>query len=79
MLGIIQNSEVLWGRVLQLDSVSYIANNNLGVVLAQNGRSTEAIAHYRRTLPTRPSYADARNNLGYELAQPGDLTGAMAE
>jgi hypothetical protein len=40
-----QDSEALWGRVLELDSASYLANNNLGVVLAEQGRSNEAIAH----------------------------------
>jgi tetratricopeptide (TPR) repeat protein len=74
-----RDSESLWGRVLQVDSASYLANNNLGVVLAEQGRSNEAIAHYRRSIATRDSYVYSHNNLGYELAQRGDVDGAIAE
>ena len=74
-----EDSSALWGRVLQLDDASYLANNNLGVVLAEQGRSDEAIAHYRRSIATRDSYVYSHNNLGYELAQRGELGGAIAE
>lgn len=73
------NSESLWMRVLQFDSVSYVANNNLGVVLAEQGKSAEAIERYRRSIRTRPSFKYAHNNLGYELAQRGDLEAAISE
>ena len=72
-----QNSETVWRRVLELDSASYLANNNLGVVLAEQGKSAEAIEHYSRSLRTRPAYADAHNNLGFELAERGDIDGAI--
>jgi tetratricopeptide (TPR) repeat protein len=74
-----ENSETLWSRVLQFDSVSYLANNNLGVVLAERGNSSDAIEHYRRSIRTRPSYVYAHNNLGFELAQRGDVDAAIAE
>jgi tetratricopeptide (TPR) repeat protein len=74
-----RDSEALWGRVLELDSASYLANNNLGVVLAEQGRVEEAIAHYRRSIATRDSYAYSHNNLGYELAGRGDVEAAIAE
>ena len=73
------NSESLWMRVLQFDSVSYVANNNLGVVLAEQGRSAEAIERYRRSIRTRPAFKYSHNNLGYELAQRGELEPAIAE
>lgn len=74
-----QNSETLWLRVLQFDSVSYVANNNLGVVLAEQGRSNEAIARYRRSIATRASFKFSHNNLGFELAQRGELDAAIEE
>jgi tetratricopeptide (TPR) repeat protein len=74
-----ENSETLWLRVLRFDSASYVANNNLGVVLAEQGRSDEAIARYRRSIATRPSFKFSHNNLGFELAQRGELDAAIAE
>jgi len=73
------NSESLWMRVLRFDSVSYVANNNLGVVLAEHGRSAEAIERYRRSIRTRPAFKYSHNNLGYELAQRGELAAAIDE
>lgn len=74
-----KNSESLWQRVLQFDSVSYLANNNLGVVLAEQGKSDEAIARYRLSIRTRPSFMYSHNNLGFELAQRGELAAAIEE
>ena len=74
-----KNSESLWQRVLQFDSVSYLANNNLGVVLAEQGKSDEAIARYRLSIRTRPSFMYSHNNLGFELAQRGELEAAIEE
>ena len=74
-----KDSESLWGRVLELDSASYLANNNLGVVLAEQGKSDQAIARYRLSIRTRPSFMYAHNNLGFELAQRGETEAAIAE
>ncbi|MEP6494404.1 MAG: tetratricopeptide repeat protein [bacterium] len=67
-----QNSETLWARVLQVDSTSSIAHNDLGVALAEEGKAGEAIVHYQRAIHLRPTYPDAYNNLGFELAARGD-------
>jgi len=72
-----RTSETVWRRVLELDSASYLANNNLGVVMAEQGRSADATELYERSLRTRPAYADAHNNLGYELAQQGKIDAAI--
>jgi len=63
-----RTSQTVWSRVLRIDSTSSIGNNNYGAVLAQQGRSADAIEYYRRAIAARPSYADAHNNLGLELA-----------
>ncbi|MEA1653185.1 tetratricopeptide repeat protein [Nitrospirillum sp. BR 11164] len=52
--------------------------NNLGNVLRQLGRLTEAEAAYRRALAQDPALAAAASNLGALLRDRGDLAGAEA-
>src|SRR5439155_1042154 len=66
-----RDSERLWTHALALDSQSSIAENNLGVVRADQHKLAEAIEHYQRALQRRPDYADAHNNWGNALAQQG--------
>lgn len=74
-----QNSMTLWTRAISIDSASAFARNNMGVLLAEQGKSADAIAEYRESVAIRPDYADARNNLGYELAVVGDTARAIDE
>ena len=54
------------------------ARNNLGTVLRDQGKLTEAAACYERTLALKPDYPDAHNNLGTVLRDQGKLTEAVA-
>jgi tetratricopeptide (TPR) repeat protein len=72
------SSETLWSRVLQVDSNSYAAHNNLGNVLSERGESELAISHFRRSIELNPHYAGPYNNLGFELAAEGELDEAIA-
>lgn len=58
---------------------AWLAHNNLGATLAAQGKSAEAIPHYREALRLRPVYAEAHSNLGNALAATGDLDGAVRE
>ena len=40
-----------------------MANNNLGVLLANKGQTDEAISHYQDALRLKPDHAEAHNNL----------------
>jgi tetratricopeptide (TPR) repeat protein len=51
-------------------------HNNLGNVLKDQGRHTEAEAQYRRALSLKPNYAEALNNLGVTLQLLGSLEDA---
>ena len=46
---------------------------NFGVVLAERGRSDEAIAHFREAVKAKPDYAEAHFNLGGALARCGRM------
>ena len=54
-----------------------MAQNNLGLALAERGRIDEAIEHYRKALDIEPDYAEAHNNLGIALADRGRIDEAM--
>src|SRR3989454_534488 len=71
------DSEKLWTHALALDPQSSIAENNLGVVRADQSKLAEAIEHYQRALQLRPDYADAHTNLGDALVLQGKLAEAV--
>src|SRR5712691_5672077 len=71
------DSEKLWARVLARDPESYLAQNHIGVLLAEQSKPAEARDHYRKALQIRPDYADPHNNLGNALARQGKLTEAI--
>jgi len=70
------DSEKLWTHALARDPQSSIAENNLGVVRADQSKLAEAIEHYQRALQMRPDYADAYFNLGNALFQQGKVAEA---
>jgi Flp pilus assembly protein TadD len=64
---------------LRIDPTYAHAHNNLGNALAQTGRASEAIDHYKQTLRMNPNSADAHSNLGAALAQRGRISEAIEE
>jgi tetratricopeptide (TPR) repeat protein len=55
------------------------AHNNLGWLLARQGDTDAAAAHYREALRINPDYVEAHNNLGAALAQQRDWQGAVTQ
>ncbi|MBM4067432.1 MAG: tetratricopeptide repeat protein [Planctomycetes bacterium] len=53
--------------------------NNLGIVLAQQGRIDESIDMLRRAVKLRPDLAHMRYNLGVSLLAKGEFTSAARE
>ena len=74
-----RDSESLWRRVLSMDPRSAIAQNNMGNLLAAQGRKEESVARYHLALAARPGYADAHNNIGAALAAEGKRDEAIRE
>lgn len=58
---------------------AWTLQNNLGVVLKQQGNFAQAIACYRQSLSDNPRFVEARNNLGNALAATGNFAAAEEE
>src|SRR2546428_50964 len=69
--------EKLWTRVLARDPESYLAQNHIGVLLAEQSKLAEASEHYRKALQIRPNYADPHINWGNALVREGKLAEAI--
>jgi len=55
--------------ILERNPASWLAHDNLGVVLVARGRAGEAAAHYREAMRLNPSYPEAFNNYGNVMAK----------
>jgi predicted O-linked N-acetylglucosamine transferase (SPINDLY family) len=71
-------AERLIGRSLSLNGANPPAQNNLGNVLREQGRTEEAISAYRRALSLAPGYVDAYINLGAVFVRGGRAAEAEA-
>ena len=74
---IYDNLETLWRDTLAKNPAAWMAHNNLGALLARQGKLTEAIEQYERALQLKPDEAEAYTNLGGVLARQGKLTEAV--
>ncbi len=73
-----KSSVALWAHALEVTAENYIAHNNLGLVLANQGRFDEAIAHHTEALRSKPDFAEAHYNLGGALKDQGRVDEAIA-
>ena len=72
-----RNSENLWRHALSTGYESGLAHNNLAVVLIEQSKPIEAIAHLRRALEINEAYADGHFNLAKALEIQGDAKAAL--
>jgi Flp pilus assembly protein TadD len=73
-----RSDEALWRHAIDCTSENFDAHNNLGYVLAAQGRTDEAIEQYRQALKIYPDYAEAENNLGTALLSQEKIEDAAA-
>ncbi|HEY4247084.1 MAG TPA: tetratricopeptide repeat protein [Lacunisphaera sp.] len=75
-----QNEEALWITTLERNPASWMAHNNLGILLdGQPSRSADAIFHYEEALRLKPENARAHSNLARDLGKvPGRQNDAIA-
>jgi tetratricopeptide (TPR) repeat protein len=74
-----QNDLTLFSRAASIVPENALVNGNLGVALANAGRSDEAILEYRRALRAMPNKLGLHYNIGIELANQGDWPRAITE
>ena len=66
-----------WGRTLALTENNYVAHDTLGEYLARQGRTEEAVGHFRAALAIRPDDLPANLNLGTYEHGRGNLPAAI--
>jgi tetratricopeptide (TPR) repeat protein len=73
--GMYRDAETLYRETLRRNPASWMAHNNLGVILADRpGRLPEAIAEFEASLRIKPDNRQAQNNLGNALlTTPGRM------
>jgi tetratricopeptide (TPR) repeat protein len=63
--------KTLWSDTIKKNPLSWMAHNNLGAVLADEGRVGEALSHYSRALQLNASHPEIHNNLANILVKLG--------
>src|ERR1017187_6209024 len=66
-----RDEETLWRDTIAKNPGSWMAHENLGVLLQEAGKVTEAINHYQEALRVKPDDATAHNDWGNALVLVG--------
>jgi tetratricopeptide (TPR) repeat protein len=77
--GIYKNSETLWTDTLTKNPTCWAGYYNLGNAFSHQGKISDALAQFQKSVEINPRYAKAHNNLGIALARLGHLDDGMAE
>jgi Tfp pilus assembly protein PilF len=72
-----RDTKTLWTYTLSLYPNSSFAHNNLGALLARQGKLDEALLHYRKALEVNPNLEKAAVYLGAILYAKGDVSEAI--
>jgi tetratricopeptide (TPR) repeat protein len=72
-----RNVETLWRTTIARNPECWMAHTNLGLVLLQQGKIDDGIAHYRSALQIQPDSWDAEYNLGTALLAKGQVDEAL--
>jgi tetratricopeptide (TPR) repeat protein len=75
--GVYTDSRTLWQNTLSKNPNAWLAQNNLGFILASEGDLADATLHYEQALRLNPNYAGAHNNLGTVLMRTGRVPEAI--
>jgi len=73
------NAETLWRATLARNPDSWLAHNDLGMVLTAQGKNDAAASQFKMALDLNPDYPEPHNNLALLLSQNGELAEAIAQ
>ncbi|HEU4346109.1 MAG TPA: tetratricopeptide repeat protein, partial [Candidatus Binatia bacterium] len=74
---IYKDHETLWRETLRRNPNASLAHNNLGFILALQGKTDEGISHYRQAIKLEPDHDKAHSNLASALVSQGRLEEAV--
>ncbi len=77
--GAFVDEKALWSLAVERNPGAWLGRNNLGKVLAQEGRPAEAAAQFREAIALRPDSPEAHANLGNALEALGRAEEARQE
>jgi len=73
------DAETLWRATLASNPDSWLAHNDLGMVLVAQGKNLEATSEFKMALDLNPDYPEPHNNLALLLSQNGEVAEAIAQ
>jgi protein O-mannosyl-transferase len=74
-----KNSKELWSHALNVTKDNYVAHNNLGPILFDEGKTEEAMEHFKKAIELNRDYTDAYNNRGNIYAAQGQYDLAIKD
>ena len=74
-----QNSIKLWNYNLQVTKNNYLAHNNLGIALSDEGKNEEAMNHFIEAIRLKPDFFYAYNNKGSVYVKQGRYQSAIED
>jgi tetratricopeptide (TPR) repeat protein len=77
-IGYWSDNVTLWTHALQVSSGNFVAEDNLGGALLAEGRSEEAIQHFRQAMAINPTDPMSKLNVAAYEQQHGQLQQAIA-
>ena len=72
-----KNSAALFQHAIRVTKNNYLAHNNLGIILFDEGKNEEAIYHFNKAISIKEDYHYGYNNRGFTYAKLGQYQRAI--
>ena len=74
-----QSNATVWRHAVAVTTGNYVALNEVGMLVAAEGRHIDALQYFEQSSRAKPEFAEVRNNLGLTYIQIGRLQDALTE